>query len=279
MVVLSRWALRRTRAAIDHLDDALVVLLAARQRLAGIAGRIKRGTSAPMHDAPREQQVRGRATRLARRSGLAPDSADRLMDLLISEAHRQQTMAPFHHPSPSGPTMTAATSAPFRAFALRILPPPRRWRSVLKVVPRPWQTAALLGALSSATAAPEARRALQPIAGRQLGIRVDDLDLQWTLELRDGRVQLSQGEPEATVSGSATDLLLLASRQEDADTLFFQRRLKLTGDTELGLTLRNLLDRLPWESLPLASRILLHRGSRLLRDARDSHRARTGAQA
>ena len=65
--------------------------------------------------------------------------------------------------------------------------------------------------------------------------------------------------------GSVTDLLLLAGRLEDADTLFFQRRLVLTGDTELGLTARNLLDRLPWESVPLGLRIVLNRGARFAR--------------
>jgi len=74
------------------------------------------------------------------------------------------------------------------------------------------------------------------------------------------------------VRGSATDLLLMASRLEDADSLFFQRRLTLTGDTELGLTARNLLERLPWESVPLGLRIALNRGARLARDARAAYR-------
>ncbi|MNN64209.1 hypothetical protein D3C81_1796400 [compost metagenome] len=65
---------------------------------------------------------------------------------------------------------------------------------------------------------------------------------------------------------------MLASRQQDADTLFFQRRLTLIGDTELGLTLRNLLDRLPWEALPLGRRILLQRAALFAARARDAHR-------
>src|SRR3546814_14074823 len=73
------------------------------------------------------------------------------------------------------------------------------------------------------------------------------------------------------VRGTATDLLLLAARLEDADTLFFQRRLVLTGDTELGLTVRNLLDRLPWESVPLAVRIRLNRRAPLALPARLAH--------
>jgi predicted lipid carrier protein YhbT len=36
--------------------------------------------------------------------------------------------------------------------------------------------------------------------------------------------------------------MLLAARREDADTLFFQRRLRMSGDTELGLYLKNFLD-------------------------------------
>ena len=80
---------------------------------------------------------------------------------------------------------------------------------------------------------------------------------------------------EATVRGSATDLLLLAGRLEDADTLFFQRRLVLTGDVELGLTARNLLERLPWENVPLGLRIALNRGARFARAARSAHQTNT----
>ena len=92
------------------------------------------------------------------------------------------------------------------------------------------------------------------------------------LELHDGRLCVGDGIPEAGVRGSATDLLLLASRLEDADTLFFQRALELTGDTELGLIARNLLERLPWESVPLGLRIALNRGVRFARAAREAHR-------
>ena len=74
------------------------------------------------------------------------------------------------------------------------------------------------------------------------------------------------------VRGEVTDLMLLASRLEDADTLFFHRRLQLTGDVELGLTVRNLLDQLPWESLPRPLRTALEGGARLARAARDARR-------
>ena len=92
------------------------------------------------------------------------------------------------------------------------------------------------------------------------------------------RLRAIDDTAEASVRGSATDLLLLAGRLEDADTLFFQRRLELTGDVELGLTARNRLDRLPWEHVPLGLRIGLNRGARLAQAARAAHHAgRAGA--
>ena len=113
------------------------------------------------------------------------------------------------------------------------------------------------------------------MAGRRLGIEVDDLGLRWVVELQTQRLSVVDAPAEATVRGSATDLLLLAGRLEDADTLFFQRRLVLTGDVELGLTARNLLERLPWENVPLGLRIALNRGARMARAARSAHQAKT----
>jgi predicted lipid carrier protein YhbT len=43
---------------------------------------------------------------------------------------------------------------------------------------------------------------------------------------------------------------LLATRKEDADTLFFHRQLKTSGNTELGLHIKNFLDGLEPETLP-----------------------------
>src|SRR3546814_14506936 len=90
--------------------------------------------------------------------------------------------------------------------------------------------------------------------GRRLGIEVTDLDLRWVVERRGDQLHVDQGEVEASVRGTATDLLLLAARLADADTPFFQRRLVLPGATEPGHTLHHLLDRLPGPALPLADR-------------------------
>jgi len=57
------------------------------------------------------------------------------------------------------------------------------------------------------------------------------------------------GAPGLTISASARDFLLLLSRREDPDSLFFSRRLVSEGDTELGLTVKNLLDALDPEAV------------------------------
>ncbi len=222
------------RHAIDHLDDAVVVMAGLRRRLVGVVAHGKRVAGLPLRDGQREAQVLSRARQVAARVAVPNDTADALMRVLISDACRQQAQSV---PSSGVPAMPSHLIQAGRTRMLGLLPPPRRWQPLLRRLPRALHAPLVVRVLARAL------RCLDPAS----------LDL---------------------VRGSATDLLLLASRLEDADTLFFQRRLVLTGDTELGLTVRNLLDRLPWEELPLGLRIPLQRSSLLLRAARDAHRRR-----
>lgn len=48
---------------------------------------------------------------------------------------------------------------------------------------------------------------------------------------------------DVSISGSFDAFLKLAAQRVDPDTLFFQRELLIEGDTELGLELKNLFDR------------------------------------
>lgn len=99
----------------------------------------------------------------------------------------------------------------------------------------------------------------QPLVGRRYAIRVKDLglSLRFTVSQRgfapDTHSQ-DRGAPDLTISATARDFLLLLARREDPDTLFFSRRLVSEGDTELGLTVKNLLDALDpdmvWRGLP-----------------------------
>jgi predicted lipid carrier protein YhbT len=148
---------------------------------------------------------------------------------------------------------------------LRWLPPPERLAAPLRLLPEPLLRLGSQQLIEQVLAAPLEEGRLDEFVGRRIGVEATDLGLRWVVSIGDRRA-------EATVRGTATDLLLLSSRLEDADTLFFHRRLQLTGDVELGLALRNLLDQLPWESIPLALRIALNRGAQFARYARAAYR-------
>lgn len=78
--------------------------------------------------------------------------------------------------------------------------------------------------------------------GRQVRIAVADLNVGITLSVQNGRFVCGETPADVTLTASLADYWSIARRQEDPDTLFFQRRLTITGDTELGLTLKNLMD-------------------------------------
>lgn len=75
-------------------------------------------------------------------------------------------------------------------------------------------------------------------------ITVADARLSYRITLESGLLAgIGDGRPEdLSIEGNIYDFLLLATRREDTDTLFFNRRLKLGGDTELGLYVKNFLD-------------------------------------
>lgn len=54
--------------------------------------------------------------------------------------------------------------------------------------------------------------------------------------------------PDFFLHADLADHLALLRRQEDPDTLFFQRRIDIGGDTELGLWVKNVLDSIDWRS-------------------------------
>lgn len=273
----------RVRHAIDRIDDVLLLLLAGRARLASRAERCKRAAGLPVRDRAREVRVQARAQALARRLGLPAATALRAITLAIDDARRVQDLAPdldqggdgcggrmIAIDMPASPEFPQARARATRL--LRFLPPPARLAPWLRALPPALQRRVLRRVIATVLVAPIDAGALEFMRGRRLGIEVTDLGLHWVIEFNQSGISVSDGEPEASVRGSVTDLLLLASRLEDADTLFFQRRLMLTGDTELGLTVRNLLERLPWETVPLGLRIGLNRGACLARAARAAHR-------
>ena len=89
------------------------------------------------------------------------------------------------------------------------------------------------------------------LEGRWLRIEVTDLNMEWCLTRDAVGLRLARNVPvDVCIRGNWKEFLLLASRQEDPDTLFFRRRLIIEGDTDLGLAIKNLVDSLDVDLMP-----------------------------
>lgn len=60
--------------------------------------------------------------------------------------------------------------------------------------------------------------------------------------------------PDLSFRANLSAFIQLLARQEDPDTLFFNREISVEGDTELGLFVKNMLDAVEWPQLPPALR-------------------------
>jgi predicted lipid carrier protein YhbT len=114
----------------------------------------------------------------------------------------------------------------------------------LGLIPARVHSTALVLVLNQIFARPLREGELDFLEGRMVEIRIPDARVTLRLTLRGGRLEAgpSKGPADTQIEGSAFDFLCLATRQEDADTLFFNRRLRFAGDTELGLYVKNFLD-------------------------------------
>ena len=92
------------------------------------------------------------------------------------------------------------------------------------------------------------------LTDKWLKITITDIGLDWWLSFQHNSLIMAAPNliirEDVSFSASGDDLLLIAGRKQDPDTLFFQRRLQIQGDTELGLALKNLIDGLDVEQLP-----------------------------
>jgi len=109
------------------------------------------------------------------------------------------------------------------------------------------------------------RGSLELLAGKRVRIRATDAGLAAQVRYDGHRFwpEPASGTVDVTLSAAAHDYWLLATRREDADTLFFARRLVMEGDTDLGLTVKNTLDAVDWPRLEAAD-LLPHRALPLI---------------
>lgn len=133
---------------------------------------------------------------------------------------------------------------------------PKLGKTAFAVLPFSIQQKVLLAGLSNIFSEEIADGDFEFLEQKWLNIVVTDLDLSWFISYQDEQLVIADSEQSknitANVSFSANgdDLLLIAGRKQDPDTLFFKRRLVIEGDTELGLEIKNLIDAIDVERLP-----------------------------
>lgn len=128
------------------------------------------------------------------------------------------------------PSAVLARLHPFMKSRLRHIPFPLQQRVMEKVMAEGFHDAISDGAFDF-------------LQGRWLRIEISDLHLQWNITRGvNGPVMIkSEVLPDVTIRGQLRDFVALANQSEDPDTLFFQRRLMISGDTDLGLQVKNLM--------------------------------------
>jgi predicted lipid carrier protein YhbT len=128
-----------------------------------------------------------------------------------------------------------------------------------RFIPYPVQKQVLSLVLNQAFREPLQHGELDFLEGARVRIKVTDLCIDWLISV--GAEKFTPIErtlkEDVCISGEGPDFVLLATRQIDPDTLFFQRRIRIEGDTELGLGIKNTMDSMDWEDLPLPLRRLL----------------------
>ena len=112
-----------------------------------------------------------------------------------------------------------------------------------KLPQRPWSDALCAG-LELARLTKQLDADFSFLEDRSVRIIIEDLGARASLRYANGHFRPASADTEADVSfrASTESYLKLLRRTEDPDTLFFQRRLVIEGDTEVGLALKNLLD-------------------------------------
>ncbi|MGF1910529.1 SCP2 domain-containing protein [Vibrio kasasachensis] len=133
-------------------------------------------------------------------------------------------------------------------------------RSPVHLLPQSVQNKALLDGLKMVFKEALEDGDFEFLEGKWLKVEIKDMKLGWYISYEDEKIIVADKPivEDVSFSGNLNDLILIAGRKEDPDTLFFQRRLSIEGDTELGLEVKNLMDSVDLELLPKPMQILLN---------------------
>ncbi len=117
-----------------------------------------------------------------------------------------------------------------------------------RVIPERLHTAVLARLLNRLLLGQSIAARLPELDGRIVAIDISDAPCRLCFKITQGRLAAASGsQADVCIRGTVQDFWMLASRREDPDTLFFERRLSIEGDTETGLHVKNLLDALEFD--------------------------------
>lgn len=138
----------------------------------------------------------------------------------------------------------------FRRAHCALLALPLRW------MPTGLNSAGLSKILNHVFADALASGEMDFLQEKTLQVAVVDLRVNSHVRLQQRRFvsAVSRNGADITISAELYTFLLLATQREDADSLFFQRRLRIEGDTATGLHLKNFIDALGEPPIPKALR-------------------------
>ena len=128
------------------------------------------------------------------------------------------------------------------ATAVRRLPAPLR--AVAKRLPRYPASVAFATGLNLSLRRKFPDEVLEKLEGHTFAIVVEDAGVELLFRVRGRRFVpvAAAAEPLLRFRAVAWDYAALAAREADPDTLFFNRRLVVEGDTEIALLVKNTLD-------------------------------------
>jgi predicted lipid carrier protein YhbT len=129
----------------------------------------------------------------------------------------------------------------------------------LKILPQPdiflrplpgFAQAQVLEHLINRMFAGHALAQLRPLVGRHILFCTPGAELELMMHISEQRIQISQHKgtsPDVTIRGDLMALTALCLGLEDSDSMFFSRRLLMTGDTSVGLMFKNILTNLDFD--------------------------------
>ena len=126
-----------------------------------------------------------------------------------------------------------------------MLDPAHALAAWLRLVPGKWHERMLALCINHLLRGQALRPRLAELRGKRFCVCAHDVPIALTFEVCERGLTRSLQPPDVTFRGMLADFIAVARRREDPDTLFFQRRLSVEGETETGLHLKNLLD--GWE--------------------------------